>query len=186
MEEKTNIGFRYGLVAGVALIVAYLILFYTDPGLLFRRMGMLAFAIMLVVMIGAGRMTKRQMEGSEMVFRELVRPVFTVFVVSMAVIVVFHYVFYNFFDSNMATLIKEWFMQEGKRQMELADKSSEYIAKEMDLLQNGDYSYGVFKALQTYVLSLVFGFLMAASIAVGFMYVGMWKEEVGERLTTND
>ncbi len=173
--EKPNIGFKYGLIAGLALVIAYLGLFYADPALLFRRMGMLAFAIMLVVMIGVGRMANKRLEGEELIFRELVRPIFTVFVVSMGVMIVFHYVFYNFFDSNMATLIKEWFMEEGKRQMELADKSPEYIAKEMEALQSGDYNYGLFKALQTYVLSLVFGFLMAASIAVGFMYVGMWK-----------
>lgn len=184
MEENTNIGFRYGLVAGVALIAAYLGLFYTDHGLLFRRMGMLAFAILLVVMIATGRSAKRAMEGEGVFFRELVRPIFTVFVVSMGVMIIFHYVFYNFVDSNMATLIKDWFMEEGKRQMEAANKSPEYIQKEMDALQNGDYSYGLFKALQTYVLSLVFGFLMAASIAVGFMYVGMWKD--GVRKTMDD
>ncbi|MEZ4884470.1 MAG: DUF4199 domain-containing protein [Chitinophagales bacterium] len=172
--QKTNIGFRYGLIAGLAMIVAYLGLFFFAPDLLFRRMGLLAFAILLVVMIGAGGSAKRQFGEEELLFRELVRPIFTVFVVSMMLVMLVHYIVYNFLDFNMEQITKEWFIGEAKRQMELANQSPELVEKELQILENGDYSYGIFKAMQTYVLSLVFGFLMAASIAVGLMYARLF------------
>ncbi len=174
MDER-NIGFRYGLIAGILVIAGYLGLFYTDPALLFKRMGMLAFAILLVTMIWTGRIFRKQHGNRELLFREFVRPIFTVFVVSMGVVIVFHYAFYNFSNAGMDVLIKEWFLEEGKRQMELADKSPEFIEKELLVLENGNYDYGFFKALQTYVLSLVFGFLMATFIVVGFMYARLLK-----------
>ena len=180
MEERNNIGFKYGLLGGILIVFAYLGLYYTEPGLLFRRMGMLAFVVLLVIMIWTGRIARRDLENSDLFFRELVRPIFTVFVVSMGVVIVFHYLFYNFLDSNMQTVIKEWFLEEGKRQMELANKSPEFIEKELKVLESDDYNYGIFKAMQTYVLSLVFGFLMAASIAVGFMFARLWKAEINK------
>ncbi|MFK7907088.1 MAG: DUF4199 domain-containing protein [Chitinophagales bacterium] len=174
MEER-NIGLKYGLIAGIVVIAGYLGLFYTDPALLFRRMGMLAFAILLVTMIWTGRVFRRKHGDIELSFREFVRPIFTVFVVSMGVVIVFHYLFYNFSGSGMDALIKEWFLEEGRRQMELANKPPEFIEKELLILENGDYSYGLFKSLQTYVLSLVFGFLMATFIVVGFIYARLLR-----------
>ncbi len=138
-------------------------------------MGMLASFLLLLIMIWTGRVFQKQYQEGELFFQELVRPVFTVFVVSIGIVISFFYVFYNFLEPGIEIRIREWYLAEMTHQLELANKSEGFMKKELEGLRSSDYSYGFFKALQTYVLSLVFGFLMAAAISVGFMYARLWK-----------
>lgn len=173
--ENSNIGFRYGLIGGILLVFLFLGLYYSNPDLLFRRMGMLASFLLLLIMIWTGCAFQKQYQGVELLFRDMVRPIFTVFVVSIGMMIAFFYAFYNFLDPSIEISMRDWYLAEITHQMEQANKSAGFMKKELEALRNSDYSYGFFKALQTYVLSLVFGFLMAAAISVGFMYARLWK-----------
>ena len=112
-QKKTDVGLIYGVISGVA-IIAYTILLYV--GGVEWYTGPLAYVSFLIPVIVAflGGLKHRSLQGGYITFKEALRTVFIIFIISIILDTVFSYILLNVIDVPF----REAIMQEAAVKME--------------------------------------------------------------------
>ncbi len=167
--RKKNIGFTYGLIGGLILVVYLLLLYLGGVSYFLGALGWLGavFIIGLAVMAG---IKQKQINGGYLNFSEALKVVFTVFVVAFLIQTVFNFILLNYIDTSfrdaltLATLEKtEAFM----KRMGLSESQIEEAMKNASNTNN----YSVRN------VSLGFGFMCIICFLVSLIIAAIIKKK---------
>src|SRR5688572_11564503 len=98
--KPAAIGARFGLYAGLACLAYFIALYMINTTLLISPVILLGFIIIVVFKIASAYyLWKAQRSGSD--FKDALKAVFMVSVVSLAMVVFFLYLLFNFIDISL-------------------------------------------------------------------------------------
>jgi hypothetical protein len=162
-QTKSNTGLVYGIICGVA-VIAFTILLYVGGVEWFT--GPLAYiGYVIPIVIGfLGAYKQRSLQGGYITFKEALKTVFIIFIVSVVLDTIFSYILFNVIDVPF----REAIMQEAAVKMEKflvkMGSTQDQIDKAMAEFDNpNNYSPG--KILLSVFFRLIGWFIVALIIA---------------------
>ncbi len=168
----TNHGIRFGILCGVVSIVLVYIAYFINPEYIYSYiLTMLAHPIFHVVcMVLAVKATRSDL-GGYATFKDLIKPAFTVAILTNLIYYLGYYVLYNFVDPSLPELEKQIAIEAMDSMAEmfsLPDDAMDQMEEEIDKLEAMDNTYTIAKAMWSYLLSVIWGFVPAAIVSAIF------------------
>lgn len=156
-----NNGVKYGLLAGLGVIVYTLILYLVDDKMLFGWASMLGMAIYLGCMYKAG-VDERHTNGGFLSWKEALKPTFLTYVLGSLLATVFTYLLFAVIDPGLMD-VQNAIAAERIQQMEgmIGEEGVEEAMKRLE-------EQGTMRLSDTmlgYAFMLIFGFIFAAIIS---------------------
>ena len=156
-----NIPLKYGIIAGVGVIVYLLVFYFIDPKLMLH--GAVMWSTLIIYLICMYRATILERERMETFsFRQAIRPSFTVYVLATLLYYTFYYLLFNVIDPGMAEIQRDLMIDQSTRLAEsigatdLEDQIQELTAEDMRVTL-GNTILGVgWSLIGGFVLSLIF------------------------------
>ena len=151
-----------GVLSGIMGIIAYLILLYLDPNLLFLYLGLVAIGIASFFMLLTAILAKHQLKlHNDLTFKNLLRPTYLNFIIFLAILIGFQYIMYNFIEPTLASQFKAFYIDQQTARASTTDLSERQIQQGINALQAGDFNMTIKKTLSQFVGFLLPGFLLA-------------------------
>lgn len=158
-----NPGIKYGLLAGLIVILVEFAFAKTNPTMLFTYGKYLFWIIYLTAMFKA-TFDERTLQGGLISFREALRPAFLTVVLASLCYYVFYYLLANYIQPDL-TEVERASTIAGIRSMSGMVGEAE-AEKAIELLKKQDFSFGFWDLIQAYLWNLVFpGFTFALFVA---------------------
>jgi hypothetical protein len=140
--KKTNVGFTYGLISGLASVIFSLLLYLGGVKWFVHPVAYAGFVIPIIIAVLAALKLKKQ-QGGYLEFPEALKVTFTTFVIGTVISTLFSYVLFNFIDVPFRealaqeTAIKmQGFLQKLGTPQEAIDKATE------ESLKGNNYTFG--------------------------------------------
>jgi len=157
---KDNHAVKFGVLAGLGTIIFLFLFYWIDKKLILSPE--IIWSTMLLYLIGMymAPIEERKENGGYIDFKTALRSSFIVWLVANAIYHAFNYVLYNFLDSEMLDIQKQ-FVRDNADQLEgvVGDKNYELFLSNIDQM-NYDFS----TVLMAYLTTLIGGFIIAAII----------------------
>lgn len=156
-----NNGVKYGLLAGLGVVVYTLILYLVDDVLMFGWASMFGIFIYIACMYKAG-VDERNQNGGFLTFKETLKPTFLTYVIGSLIATIFTYLLFTVIDPGLIELQNEIAAERiqsmsgmlGEEGVEEALKRLE----EQESMKISDTALG-------YAMMLIIGFVIAAIIS---------------------
>ncbi len=157
---KDNHAVKFGVLAGLGTIIFLFLFYWIDKKLILSPE--IIWSTMLLYLIGMymAPVEERKENGGYLDFKTALRSAFIVWIVANAIYHSFNYVLYNFLDSEMLTIQKQY-MRDNMGQMEGILGEENYTAF-MDNIELMNYNF--LTVLTAYLSALIGGFIIAAII----------------------
>lgn len=166
MQKSSNPGLLWGVVGGISLIFLNVITYVAGPSVLFSWWNsVLQLAVFIVIAIFAGLEAKKQ-QGGYIGFKEVLKPVFTVFIIGTAIITVYQYVLYKYIDPKLVDALKDNLLESTEKWMHKFKAPQEEIDKQLDELSKTDFNVGIKKSFMDFLKGIIFYFAIAAIISL--------------------
>ncbi len=159
-----NIGVRWGLLAGIGIVILDLILYIADPKTILGLPSYLEWLVYLYAMYKAG-MDRRNELGGYISWGEALKTTFITFVVASLFYTIFMWLLFNVIDPGMADLQREVAMEgiEMARSFVGEETYDEMIAG----IEGREFGMTFSNSILSYAFRLIFpGFLFAALISL--------------------
>lgn len=161
--QKTNIGFTYGLISGLASVIFSLLLYLGGVKWFVNPVAYIGFLIPIIIAVLAAVKLKKQ-QGGYLEFAEALKVTFTTFVIGTVISTLFSYVLFNFIDvpfrealTQETTVKMQEMMQKFGAPQEAIDKATE------DALKGNNYTFG--KQMLGTALFCIFWFVISLIIS---------------------
>lgn len=156
-----NNGVKYGLLAGLGVVVYTLVLYLVNDTLIFGWASMLGMVIYIACMYKAG-VDERSENGGFITFKEALKPTFLTYVIGSLIATIFTYLLFTVIDPGLMDLQNE-IAAERIQSMSgmLGEEGVEEALKRLE-------EQGAMKISDTalgYAMMLIFGFVIAAIIS---------------------
>ncbi len=157
---KDNHAVKFGVLAGLGTIIFLFLFYWIDKKLILSPE--IIWSTMLLYLIGMymAPVEERKENGGYLDFKTALRSAFIVWIVANAIYHSFNYVLYNFLDTEMLTIQKQY-MRDNMGQMEGILGEENYTAF-MDNIELMNYNF--LTVLTAYLSALIGGFIIAAII----------------------
>lgn len=166
MQKSSNPGLLWGVVGGISLIFLNVITYVAGPSVLFSWWNsVLQLAVFIVIAIFAGLEAKKQQNGY-IGFKEVLKPVFTAFIIGTAIITVYQYVLYKYIDPKLVDALKDNLLESTEKWMHKFKAPQEEIDKQLDELSKTDFNVGIKKSFMDFLKGIIFYFAIAAIISL--------------------
>lgn len=156
-----NNGVKYGLLAGLGVIIYSLVLYLVDDKLLFGWASILGTVLYLACMYKAG-VDEREEQGGFITWKEALKPTFLTYVVGSLLATIFTYLLFNVIDPSLIEIQKGMAIEQ-MQSMEgmIGEEGVEEGIKQIE--ERG--TSGLNDTLIGYAFMLIIGFVFAAIIS---------------------
>lgn len=157
---KDNYAVKFGVLAGLGTIVFLFLFYWIDKKLILSPE--IIWSTMLLYLIGMymAPIEERKDNGGYLDFKTALRSAFIVWIVANAIYHAFNYALYNFLDTDMLNIQKQY-MRDNMSKMEglLGEENFTSFMDNIELM-----NYNFITVLTAYLSSLIGGFIIAAII----------------------
>ncbi|WP_212003490.1 DUF4199 domain-containing protein [Chitinophaga sp. HK235] len=166
MQQSSNPGIKWGIVSGLVLILLNVISWVAGSDVLFAWWnGVCQLVLFIVFGVLAGKERKKQI-GGYIGFKELIKPVFTTFVIGLLMVSVYQFILYKLIDPHLSETLKEHTLGMTERILTRMKAPQEEIDKQLDSINATDFSVTIAKSLMDYLKSVTFYFAISAIISL--------------------
>ncbi len=158
-EGKFNLSIRYGVLAGVSVILYMLVFYFYDVKVMLGPSVFWSTTLLFIVgMFFAAREERKVREF--MTFREILPVAFVTYLIANLFFYDFLYILFNFVDPTLPELQRQVSMEA------IQDSGfSEYVEEAMEEIEKMPAEFTLGQAIFDYVRSAIFGFLLSLGIA---------------------
>ncbi len=110
---------RYGLLAGVSVVLVNLIIYFTDKTLLASISSLVELIVVIFFMTKAVSDTKSDL-GGWISFKDAFKPAWLTFILATTIIVLYTFILMNYIDPSLKDVIKE-------KQLEAFGQAAEWL-----------------------------------------------------------
>ncbi|HVI46671.1 MAG TPA: DUF4199 domain-containing protein [Chitinophaga sp.] len=166
MQQNANPGVKWGIVAGLALILLNVLSWIAGYDVLFSWWnGTVQFCLFIIFGILAGLEARKQ-AGGYISFKEILKPIFTTFVVGSILLAIYQYILYKFIDPNLAEGLKQHIMQATETMLHKFKAPQSEIDKQLDELNATDFKVSLARSFMDLLKSVIFYFAVSALLAL--------------------
>lgn len=164
-----NPGVKWGVIAGIVIILAGIGLYFNDQQTLFSlKFNFIQLFICAVTGLLAG-MERKRAAGGYIGFKEALQPIFITFVIGTLVGTLFMYVLANYVDTDLPARMKAAdlkFLEQMEAEQKAAGIKDSRLSEELTKLKQQDYSLTFVASILSYLTGLFLNFVVAAILAV--------------------
>ncbi len=184
-----NHGIRFGILCGVVSIALIYVAYFINPEYIYSYiLTLIVHPIFHIACIVLAVKTTRDELGGYATFKDLIKPAFTVVVLTNLIYFFGYYALYNFVDPSLPELEKQIAieaMDSMAEMFDLPEDAMDSMEEEIDKLDEMDNTYTISKAMWSYLLSVIWGFIPAAIVSAIFKRqapLSVYDETVNETL----
>jgi len=162
--SKTNVGLKYGLIAGLIITVITLLQYLGGLEMYLSPVGYVSYLVVITMAVLAALNVRRSNEGF-LEFSQALKVTFTVFVIALLIQTIFTYVLFNFID----VAFKEAVSQEVLNKTELMLKKFGASESQIDEALESERSKDPFSARRVflgYALVCIVAFIFCLLISL--------------------
>jgi len=159
MGGKYKLSIRYGILAGISVILYMLVFYFYDVKVMLGPTVFWSTTLLFIVgMFFAAREERKAREY--MTFREVLAVAFVTYLVANLFFYDFLYILFNFVDTSLPELQRQV-------SMEAIEESgfSEYVEEAMEEIEEMPAEFTLGQAIFAYLRSAIFGFFLSLGIA---------------------
>lgn len=164
-----NPGIKWGVIAGIVIILAGVGLYFTDQQTLFSlKFNFIQLFICAVTGLIAG-LEKKRKAGGYIGFKEALQVIFITFVIGTLVGVLFMYVLANYVDPGLPARMKAAdlkFMEQMEADQRAAGINDSKVSEELTKLKQQDYNLTFVASILSYLTGLFLNFIAAAVLSL--------------------
>lgn len=166
MQQTANPGIKWGIISGLVLILLNVIAWVAGTAVLFSWWNSV-FQLLLFIVFGvlAGKERKKQL-GGYIGFKEVIKPVFTTFVLGMLLMSVYQFILYKYIDPSLSDSLKQNLLASTEKWMSRMKAPQEDIEKQLDDINATDFSVTLSKSFMDYLKAVTFYFGIAVIISL--------------------
>ncbi len=150
---------KFGLIAGIGTVLILLTAYFVDKKLQLSPGVVWSTIIFYIVGMAMAAIEERKDNGGFISFKAALKAAFIVWMIANAIYHAFNYFHFNYFDPEMIQIQKDYVLETLN-----AGVFNEEMTEQM-AARTEEIEYGIITTLRGYIMSLVFGFLLAAIIA---------------------
>nr|WP_295870948.1 DUF4199 domain-containing protein [uncultured Chitinophaga sp.] len=166
MLQSSNPGVKWGIIAGIVLILLNVGSWIAGHEILFSFLNGIAQMILLIVFaILAGKERKRQV-GPYVGFKTMIKPVYTTFIISTLMITVYQFVLYKYIDPDLSEAFKQHTLATTERVLRSFGAPQDQLESQLDSINGTDFSVSFSKSFLDYLRNVIFYFAVSAIIAL--------------------
>jgi len=162
-ENKGNVGFKYGLIAGAALSVFYLILYKCGIEIFVSGYAYIGYLIIIGLAVFAG-IRQRNLNGGTIEFGEALKIVFTVFALAFLLQTIVSYILFNYVDVAFKEAYNQKTLQTAEEILKRLGTPQDKIDDTIDELSKKD-NFSIGNILLGYGSNCILFFLVSLIIA---------------------
>lgn len=158
---KDNFAVKFGLLAGLGTIIFLFLFYWIDKKLILSPE--IIWSTMFLYLLGMymAPIEERRLNEGYLDFKTALRASFIVWIVANAIYHIFNYILYNFLDTDMLTIQKQY-VRDNMDNLEGLMGTENY---ELFLANIDNMNYNFPTVLMAYLTSLIGGFIIATIIA---------------------
>ncbi|MBC9929575.1 DUF4199 domain-containing protein [Chitinophaga qingshengii] len=166
MQQSSNPGVKWGIIAGVVLILLNVLSWIGGTSMMFSFWnGIFQLALIIVFAVLAGKESKKQ-AGGYIGFKDLLKPLFTTFIIGTLLMAVFQFIQFKFIDPKLADALRDHTLSTTESLLRRFGAPQEEIDKQLDSISATDFGVTPAKSLMNYLKGLIFYFAVSAIIAL--------------------
>ena len=150
---------KFGLIAGIGTVLILLTAYFIDKRLQLSPGVVWSTSIFYIVGMAMAAIEERKDKGGFISFKEALKAAFIVWMVANAIYHAFNYFHFNYFDPEMLQIQKDYVLET----LEMGVFSEEMVEQMAEKTE--EIKYDILTTIRGYIMSLVFGFILAAIIA---------------------
>jgi|ERR1051325_6157582 hypothetical protein len=174
------LGARLGLLAGLACIFYLLALHFIAANLLLTPWLIFVFVIIIIFKIAAAYLLWRE-KGGQVPFKDALQSVFMVSVISLFMVILFFYLFFNFIDHTLMEQIRKNIADRVMKSFQDGHITKEQLDTGLARIQQ--INFGIAAASVTYSVLLFIGFFYALVFAAITRLIG---KEISSRAVVHN
>jgi hypothetical protein len=163
-----NPGIKWGIIAGVVIILTGIALYLTDQPTLFSlKFNFIQLFICAITGLLAGLEQKRK-AGGYIGFKEALKPIFITFVIGTLVGTLFVYIIANYVDPGLPARMKAADIKSIERmeaEQHPAGVTDEQLREQLTKLKQQDYSLTFVASMLSYLTGLFIDFVLSVILA---------------------
>jgi len=157
---------RYGVIAGLIVVIYNLALYIISPEMVVSFMVMLSYVAIIAFMVVGGREAKKGHTDGTFDFKAALKVTFTISVISTLIFNIFTYVLYNLIDTSLSEVSMKVSKELSITISRYFGATEEMIDKNLDSMSIEQYEITLTKSIFGYAISCIVGFIFAAFISV--------------------
>ncbi|MCG8330110.1 MAG: DUF4199 domain-containing protein [Chitinophagales bacterium] len=163
MASKFQHAIKYGIIAGVIIIVYFLLFYFVEAKLLFNPFVYWASVGIYLAIIWRALVIEKAKIGEEYNFRHALRTAFFIFVIANAMYYLFYYFLFALIDTDLVNLQKEYMAEALEARKSMLPK--EQYESLQDSLDDGSMDVTPGGVVFTYLRGLIGNFILALGLA---------------------
>lgn len=163
-EKKPNVGFNYGLIAGLVITLITLIQYLGGIEWYLSPIGFVSYLIIVTAAVLAALRVRKENEGF-LEFSQALKVTFLVFVIAFLVQTLFTYVLLNFVDVSFKEAVSQEIMNKTEQMMKKMGMSDSKIDEHFEAERSKD-QFSLGRMLLGYGLTCIVSFIFCLLIAL--------------------
>ncbi|RFS26506.1 DUF4199 domain-containing protein [Chitinophaga silvatica] len=166
MQENRNPGIKWGLIAGVVMVLWHVIEWKMGLSYFFSyKLRLITLVIWAVLALLAGLEARKQQQGF-IGFKAAIKPIFTTYVISYLFVAIFIYILYTVIEPSLQEASKQYLMKDTEWLLKWMKAPKAEIDKQLKDIQTGDYSISIKSTVLDYLKNLIKFFVWAVILAL--------------------
>ena len=163
-ETKGNVGFSYGLIAGLIIVVIALLQYLGGLDMYMSPVGYISYLVVITMAVLAALKVRKANEGF-LEFGKALKITFTVFAVALFLQTVFTFILFNFIDPSFKEAVSQEVLNKTEQMMKKFGASDADIEKAIDQQRTVDpFTFG--RVLLGYGITCIVAFIFCLLISL--------------------
>jgi hypothetical protein len=159
LEQKTNPGFTYGLIAGLIVIVITLLQYLGGLDMYLSPIGNICYIVITTMAVLAALKSRKANDGA-LTFAEALKITFTVFALGLLLQTIFVYILFNYIDISFKQAVSQEMMNKTEQLMKKFGASDSQID-----IERGKNPFAINKVVLGYAVTCIASFVICLLIS---------------------